>query len=73
MDKKKKDECIPQRDKLVKEARDQYFQELSTINNVGSYKLNGKEWSSDLLLPQTTTLNISNYLVFGISAYMSEI
>lgn len=65
--KKKKDKRILYRNKLMKEAR--YFQKLSTIDNADPYDLDGNECSLDVsLLPPTTTLDIKNYLVFGISS-----
>lgn len=73
MDKNRQHERIPYRDKLSKDARDRYLEKLSSINNIDPYDLTGKSWSADpMLLPPTSYLDITNYLIHGISAYTYE-
>ncbi|XP_038138263.1 uncharacterized protein LOC119781790 [Cyprinodon tularosa] len=70
MEKNKKTEWIPYPDKLTKAARERNYAKLASVNNIDPYQVRANSWQSDAeLLPPTTSLDITNYLVYGISAY----
>ena len=73
MEKSKQNAKLPYRQKLNNEARDRYLSKLSDINGIDPYDLCSKDWSSDVTsLPPTSSVDITNYLVFGVSAYTCE-
>ncbi|ROL40978.1 hypothetical protein DPX16_3526 [Anabarilius grahami] len=73
MEKHKKTEKKPYRDKLIKDARDRYLEKLSSVRNIDLYELTALSWSADpALVPPLSYPDIVNYLVYGISAYTSE-
>ncbi|XP_038128927.1 uncharacterized protein LOC119775105 [Cyprinodon tularosa] len=71
MEKSKQNAKLPYREKLNNEARDRYL--ALDINGIDPYDLRSKDWSSDVSsLPPTSSVDITTYLVFGVSAYTCE-
>lgn len=61
------------RDNPSKDSRDRNLANLATINNIDPYDPRANSWRADTaLLPPTSSLNITKYLVQGISVYSFE-
>lgn len=73
MDRITNNKKLPYREKLDKDTKGRYLAKLALINNTDPDDLQARCWNGDSASqPPTSYLDITNYLVYGISAYTCE-